>query len=413
MLTVSQPISPLKKGDKIISVNRYKIADIIDFRFHMEVQNYLNIDRRGRLKEINVDANDLRKLSFVKDIPVVKKCVNRCKFCFIDQLPPGLRKSLYFKDDDWRLSFLTGNFVTLTNINDKQIERIARQRISPLYISLHATTPAKRQLMGLKDKKNVISKLNALDMAGIITHIQVVLCPGINDGIVLENTLAELQKFKNIKSVGLVPVGLTKYHRNGLKSFTPEKAKKLIDQIEPLQLKYRKEKKLNWVYLADEFYLSGGNDVPQNDYYDDFDQLENGIGLVRNWLDDFEGQKLEMRNEKLEIEDITMLTSELFGPVLKKTFSDLKYKINVQVIKNNFFGPKITVAGLITAQDIIEQIKPTQGPIFIPDVMVNEDKLFLDGLSFDQLKKRLPTAYLVLSRAKDFINWFRNAGTVL
>ncbi len=396
MLIVSEAKNPFQNEDQIISLNGQKINDIIDLRFFAEDENLVIIERHGWNHQIEATQAAIQQLSFAQDIPNVKTCKNKCLFCFVDQLPKGLRKTLYFKDDDWRLSFLTGNFITLTNLASKDINRIINQKISPLYISVHAINKESRQKMGLVDNGDFFANLKKLDKAGIRTNLQIVLCPGLNDEAILFDTLANLEPLMGAESVGIVPVGLTKYHKRGLLPVSKNYAKELIEKIEPMQEKYLKTKGTRWLYLADEFYLRAGQDVPEDDYYEDYLQLENGIGLVRKFLIRHCEEPAGRRGNLKAI----MVTGTSFEPILKKAISaaGLDKNISVQAVINNFFGKNITVTGLLSAKDIIEQVKPSLFPILIPGVTVNQDEMFLDNVSFADLKKKLPTAELVNSK---------------
>ncbi|TET53843.1 MAG: DUF512 domain-containing protein [Actinobacteria bacterium] len=403
-LKVRDDSSLFKSSDLLSELNGQKINDVIDLRFYLQEENEVLIIREGKEHQVSANLESIKRLNFFQEVPKVKKCSNSCVFCFIDQLPQNLRDSLYFKDDDWRLSFLTGNFVTLTNLEAEERERIVKQRISPLYVSVHAVDKKVRQKLGFNKIDNAIDNLRFLDNSGINTHLQVVLCPGINDNSVLEQTLDKLRKLKNVKSVGIVPVGLTKYHKEDLSLFNKPKASALIDFICKEQQRSYESKGYNWIYCADEFYLLAGEEIPNAAYYDDFSQLENGIGLVRKFIDGFNKGELYAK------ESYVIVTGADFAPVLRESLRPKNEKghFKVKAIENEFFGSKITVAGLLTATDIINQVKEKKLPVLIPDIMVNDEQLFLDNVSFAQVKKKIPSAYLVPSKAEGFIEWLNN-----
>ncbi|RJQ30843.1 MAG: DUF512 domain-containing protein [Actinobacteria bacterium] len=319
-------------------------------------------------------------LDFITPIKKVKRCQNKCIFCFIDQMPKGLRKSLYFKDDDYRLSFLHGNYITLNNLLDKDIEEIIRFKISPLYVSLHSLIPEiRRALFGVKDDPGLafFRKLaSKIDM-----HIQIVLCTGLNDGQSLIKTLKELTKMPKIKSIGIVPVGLSK-HRQGLKDIRPwtkELAAKLINSIN-----YPK------TYLADEFFLLAEKPLPLASYYDNYPQAENGIGIARQFLDGVNSKKL--RNK---LSEYIIVTGQLASPIISSCLNT-----KVVSIKNHFLGTSITVAGLVAGRDIANQLKKESGIMLLPDIMLNEDNLFIDDWSLGKLRKSLPNLEIIVVPSK-------------
>ncbi|HCF50125.1 MAG TPA: DUF512 domain-containing protein, partial [Syntrophomonas sp.] len=286
----------LETGDSLYSINGQIIHDILDYQFAVQ-DVFLEVEvhkPNGETWLIEVEKEEDEELGLILDGAIfdpMKVCRNRCLFCFVDQLPPDLRPTLQIKDDDYRHSFLFGNFITLTNLQQSDWDKILAMRLSPLYISIHAMRPAVRARM-LKHKKglNIREDLERLYRSGIEIHTQIVLCPGINDGEVLEETIEQLAGFyPSVLSIGIVPVGLTK-HRQGLpdlKPVTPEQAARLITRVNAYQQRFRREYGLGLVYLADEFYLNAGQTVPGSSYYDSFEQLENGIGLVRLLWDEF------------------------------------------------------------------------------------------------------------------------------
>ncbi|HDP69242.1 MAG TPA: DUF512 domain-containing protein [Actinobacteria bacterium] len=315
------------------------------------------------------------------------------------------------KDDDYRLSFLYGNFVTLTNLSDLDIERIIEQRLSPLYISLHSTEPSVREkLVRVRGKDMSIEYLNRLLEADIRVHIQIVLCSGINDGT-LKSTLMDIaENYDGIESVGIVPVGLTA-HRKGLyplRSFTSKEAASLIKEIEKLQKEFLNTKNSSWIFLADEFYLMGGSFLPGREHYEDFYQIENGIGITSLFLSEFEEALDEHSNDLRPLRG-TIFTGEMAGPILKKVARELEQFgifLKVKMVPNKFFGGKVSITGLITGSDILKlkDIKNIDGPIVLPNIVLNEDKVFLDDLTVSELEKNLKVQiHVVSSDGKGFI----------
>ncbi|MBQ3817337.1 MAG: DUF512 domain-containing protein, partial [Clostridia bacterium] len=327
-------------------------------------------------------------------------CLNKCVFCFIDQLPEGLRESLYFKDDDSRLSFLFGNYITLTNITEHEVERIIKMHISPINISVHTTNPELRvKMMANKNAGKVLQIINRLNEAQIKINCQLVLCPGYNDGEELKRTLSDLTALENVECIAAVPVGLTGF-RKGLAKIEPfnkETSAQVLDIIELYAKECLKKYGERRVYGADEFYLLAKREIPEPDFYEDFLQLENGVGLW-SLLRDETRQALGDTEYELKVErKITIATGEAAYPLIeyivdiaRKKWHNLDCK--VIAIKNNFFGGKISVAGLVTATDIIEQLKFTDigEELLIPSVMLNnENEMFLDSITLEELSEKL------------------------
>ena len=399
-MIIKKNMSLFHVDDVIKVLNGQRVTDILDFRFYLQENNKIHYQRKENTYVARATEKELKKLDFVEDIPGIRTCQNKCIFCFIDQLPKGLRKTLYFKDDDWRLSFLAGNFITLTNVSEDEADRIIEQRISPLYVSLHATDKdVRKRLIGSKITDEAFKTLKKLDANRISLHIQIVVCPGFNDGDVLKKTFTDLKRLSNIETIGLVPVGLTRFHNNDLEYVGSAQAKTLIRFVEK-----EKQETDDRLYLADEFYLLAGADIPEARYYGEFEQLENGIGLVRKWIDGLNKQEIPQKG------CFTIVTGEAFEQILVnqlKSGTD-KQLFDIQGIKNKYFGPKINVTGLLTAQDILNQVKPQDTPILIPDIVLNENRLFLDDMSEEQFKKRLPSAQFVPTDSVSFCSWLKN-----
>ncbi len=368
----------IRKGDNIISINQEPVRDIIDLRF-LEVEKFLEIGilRDGKKIKISIEKEEWEPLGIEIEEFKIKPCNNRCIFCFNDQLPPGLRPSLYFKDDDYRLSFLYGNFITLTNLSEEEWERIGYQRLSPLYVSVHATRPELRaKLMGNERAGKILEDLRRLEEMEIEIHTQVVLIPGMNDGKELERTLNDLSSFKNILSCGVVPVGVTRFRKN-IPPPSPQWCREVVEKFYPWNETFRKERGIGFVYLADEFFIKGRMEIPEKDYYDDYPQLENGIGMVRLFLEDMK----ELPSISF---DGYMITGELAYPFVKK----LSEKIGGEVIcvKNSLLGDSVTVAGLIPGKDVLSSIPSPDATLLLPPDITNPDGLFIDGVSKEELE---------------------------
>ncbi|MGG7143740.1 DUF512 domain-containing protein [Clostridium nigeriense] len=359
----------IEVNDVLISINGTPIDDIIDYRFlAVDEEVILEIEKPdGEIweYEIEKDYGETLGLEFQGGImDKAKSCSNKCMFCFIDQLPKGMRDTLYFKDDDSRLSFLQGNFVTLTNMKDEDIDRIIRYKISPINISVHTTNPDLRVMM-LRNRfaGSIMERLRKLRDAEIEMHAQVVCIPNVNNGEELRKTVKDLYElYPYVKNVAVVPIGITKFRENlpKLDTFTKESAKNEIMMIQDLQRKFVEETGAPFVRLSDEFYITAGLDVPNEEFYSEYDQLEDGIGMIRYYRE-VVNRSLEFLNRDLK-GSFSMVTGELAYNEIKKSADSImkcnpNIKIDVYKVINNFFGNTITVAGLLTGTDIIDQLK--------------------------------------------------------
>lgn len=395
----------IKAGETLISVNGHEINDCLDYRFYTTERRLtllLSSETDQRTVEITKGRyNDpgLGFDSYLMDKP--KSCQNRCVFCFIDQLPKGLRETLYFKDDDTRLSFLTGNYVTLTNVKDADLERIIEQRIMPVNVSVHTTDPHLRvKMLGNRHAGDIMERLSRLKEGRVTMNCQIVLCPGLNDGAALDKTISDLfSLYPYVNSVSVVPVGITRF-REGLyplRPFTKEEAAATIEQVNGWGDMALKKEGRRIVYLADEFYLKGGLPIPKSPYYDDFPQIENGVGLMASFEEEFfdalEGADLD----NVPPRDISVATgraafdfiSGLVDVLLKKCNN---LKITVYCIDNDFFGRDVTVAGLVAGCDLVAKLKgkPLGERLLIPSVMLrSEGDLFLDQMSLECAERLL------------------------
>ncbi|WP_411683006.1 DUF512 domain-containing protein [Clostridium thailandense] len=404
-------------GDCLLSINGKSVEDIIDYKY-LICDEYVNIEvqkKNGEIWELEIEKEYDEDLGVqfkdaILDKP--KSCHNKCIFCFIDQLPKGMRETLYFKDDDSRLAFLQGNFVTLTNMSEDDIDRIVKYKISPINVSVHTTNPELRiKMLNNKFAGRVYDILKRMASAGIKINCQIVLCPGINDNNELEKTIGDLYKlYPNVENLAVVPVGATKF-REGLYNidlYNKETASKQLNLVSKLQEKYVKEIGVPFVRMSDEFYILAQEKIPNSEFYDGFKQLEDGVGVTRIFRDNIKESVIDLK--KNIGSSFTIVTGELAYNEVEKAANIImevnsKVRINVEKIINNFFGETITVAGLITATDIIEQLRGKElgNYIIIPDCMIRKgyelasdiEKVFLDNVTVDELGKTLKRKILL------------------
>lgn len=394
----------VRKGDMLISVNGHGIRDVLDYMFYSAEQEVVLVLKRGEkhiaLKIVKSEYDDLGMefQSFLMDNK--QSCTNKCVFCFIDQMPPGMRETLYFKDDDARLSFLQGNYVTLTNMKDEDIDRIISMHLN-VNISVHTTNPELRcKMMNNRFAGEKLKYLKRLADADIGMNCQIVLCPGLNDGDELKRSLDDLGKLAPaVKSVAVVPVGLTKF-REGLyplKLFDKDGAAETIRVIEEYQQKFLKDFGTRLVFPADEFYLTAGLPIPDNDYYEDYPQYENGVGMLRSLEDEFSRRMKEIDAMPHKLRNVSIATGAAayeFISELARSAEEKYPGLNCRVYKiiNNFFGDTITVTGLLTGQDLAEQLlgKNLGGTLLLSESMVMRGSdIFLDDTTVPQLEQKL------------------------
>ncbi len=392
----------IKPGDVLVTVNGHEIEDVLDYMFYSSERIVkIGVISNGEKKTFTVRKNEYDDLGLEFETFLMDKkqsCCNKCIFCFIDQMPPGMRETLYFKDDDARLSFLQGNYVTLTNLDQKDIDRIIKMKLA-INISVHTTNPELRcMMMNNRFAGEKLDYLRQFAEAGISMNCQIVLCPGINDGAELERTLADLGKLMpNIQSIAVVPVGLTKF-REGLYPLTlfdREGAGKTIDLIEKFQKDFLEKYDTRLVFPADEFYITAERELPPAEFYEDYSQYENGVGMMRSLIDEFENAAEDAEN--VGNSDVSIVTGELAYKFIAEMVEKVREKwhnINCRVykIRNDFFGETITVTGLITARDIIEQLKdkPLGDTLLISSSMIKADEdIFLDDLSINDVENAL------------------------
>jgi putative radical SAM enzyme (TIGR03279 family) len=393
----------LAPGDRIVAVNGQPLRDAIDFQFHAGDERLeLTVEREGvpRTTRLRRRGSALG-LELAPPRPGdIATCANKCVFCFIHQLPKGMRRSLYVKDDDFRLSFLHGNYITLSDLDEASFERIIEQRLSPLYISVHATDPELRHaLLGRpRHSAEILPRLERLSKAGIRMHAQIVLCPDLNDGAHLARTVHELAPLHpQVATTAIVPVGLTRHRERlpALRSLTPDEARALVATAEEWQRRWLAELGSRFVFLADEIYLLGGLPLPAAAAYEGFPIAEDGIGLVRRFEDGFH-RSVARRKRRARPEAVTVVTGELFAPRLRGLLVHAGYDpgtIRVAAVPNDFFGPAIGVAGLLTGRDIQRHLarQPELGRrVLVPAVAVRDaDGIFLDDLTPADLARDL------------------------
>lgn len=395
----------LKVGDKILKVNGKTPLDIIDLSFLMaEEEIELLIEHADGEREIIAFEKDVdEELGAEFESAVfdgVRRCKNHCVFCFVDMIAPNMRKTLSIKDDDYRLSFLFGNFITLTNLTAKDFKRIKKYHLSPLFVSIHAMNPELRaKILRTPLGAKINSQLDELERAGVDYHTQVVLCKDLNDGAELDFTIAEILKRRpHAQSLAIVPVGMTKYRCDKflLKQFDKVSAAKIIEQVERWQQKARADFGRTFIYLGDEFYLLAEKELPPVEFYDDFPQIENGIGMTRNFMEEFYSLTANSYQPTAKI-DVVSGTS--FAKVLKNLVAD-NPNVRILPVENKFFGSKVNVSGLLTGADIIAALKNIGGErdlILIPATALKaSEEIFLDDVTVDELRKIFAPAQVLL-----------------
>lgn len=401
----------LAPGDVVLAVDGEPVRDIIDWQWLTEEDCFtVTVERCDAVRSVEVVRSRSAPVGATFDDVLfdgVRECVNACAFCFVSQLPPGLRPQLSVRDDDYRLSFLLGNFVTLTNLDDADMRRIVSQRLSPLHVSVHATDPeVRRRLVCCTTEDTTLERLEALLAAGIEAHIQIVGVPGVNDGPVLDDTLAWLAAHDGVLSVGVVPLGLTAHQKRHDRPFLPAESAALLDGVDRWQAGMSPRVGCGWVYAADEFYLSAGRPLPPATEYDGYPQYENGIGMVRAFLDELqasaEDRKGALRGaladggsrvvEGVDSRPFAAVTGTLFAPVLTEALraAGLDVRVRVLGVENRLFGGNVGVAGLLGGNDVALAIAADgrRATYLVPDVVVNSDGLLLDDVPADELSAR-------------------------
>ncbi len=421
----------VEAGDALLCIDDTPIEDVLDYRFLIQSDELTLLIRKsdGEEWELDIEKDESEDLGIEFESGLMdeyRSCRNKCIFCFIDQMPKGMRPTLYFKDDDSRLSFLQGNYVTLTNMDDHDIDRIIRYRMSPINISVQTTNPELRCMMlSNRFAGEALSKIDKLYEAGITMNAQIVMCKGVNDGPELKRTLFDLLRFAPVmQSVSVVPVGLTKY-REGLYPLTAiekEDAIKALDIINDIQQRAMKEHDIHFAHASDEIYILAGLSLPPAEEYDDYPQLENGVGMLRLMSDEYESAynmvSADIKSKKIDPKAIntrfSIVTGVLAKPYVKEAtdricslFPNVSYRI--YAVTNRFFGENITVAGLLTGGDIIDQLKGRElfDDLLIPDCMMKADEeIFLDNVTVSELEGALQVhTHIVKSNGLDLVDF--------
>ena len=413
----------LEPGDVLLTIDGDEIEDIFDYEYKINSEEITLLVRKKNGEEWELDiVNEYQDLGITFENGLMsdyRSCRNKCIFCFIDQMPPGMRETLYFKDDDSRLSFLQGNYITLTNMKDKDIERIIRFKLAPINISVQTTNPELRcKMLHNRFAGEALQKIDRLYEADIPMNGQIVLCRGVNDGAELDRSIGDLTKYiPAMQSVSVVPVGLSKY-RDGLyplEPFTPQELADTIDLIEGWQKKIYAEHGIHFIHASDEFYMGSGRPLPEADRYDGYIQLENGVGMIRLMEEEVTEALAELHpGEAGEVcpEEVSIATGLLAAPYIEK-YADMVChqfpgkKVHVYPIRNDFFGERITVAGLITAKDLIAQLKdkPIGSRLLLPSAMFRSgEETFLDDLTRTDVQNALQAPVdIVKSSGRDFV----------
>ena len=409
----------LEIGDKLISINGHDFHDILEYRYlTAEYEVTLEVLKKDGTTEMITVENDYEDLGieFAEGlIDEAQSCKNKCIFCFIDQLPKGMRETVYFKDDDTRLSFLQGNYVTLTNMSDEEIDRLIKMRVSPINVSVHATEPELRcKMLNNRFAGKCYDIMKRFAENDIYMNCQIVLCPGINDGENLKRTLSDLGAlFPNVNSISVVPVGLTRY-RDGLYPLTPftkESSAETIRFVEEIQNEFLEKLGTRLVYLSDEFYVDAGIPVPDAESYEGFPQIENGVGLIASIQEEFDSAMRLLKNKKRS-RHVSVATGKIAEGFIKGLAEKIEQlcegvKVDVYPIKNNFFGGGVSVSGLVCGCDIIKQLKDKikTDTLLIPHSMLrDDDNIFLDDTTVEDVEKALDVKIVpVLNDGYEFV----------
>ncbi len=405
-------------GEILCAINGEPVFDLVDYEYlTANARLTLTIeDNVGDVRSVHIRKEEIEPLGLNFQTTLMsdmRSCSYRCVFCFVDQMPKGLRPSLSVKDDDWRLSFIMGNYVTLTNASDAEFERILKRRVSPLYVSVHATDPEVRvKLMGNRTAGRILERLQKLKENGLKFHTQIVLCPGLNDGKVLEKTLSDLRAlYPAAQSVAIVPVGLTRF-RDGLYPLRPcteQEARDMVTFMERFQSACREELGTSFAFLSDEWYLKAGMELPPYAHYEDFSQIENGVGMLRLYEEEFL-YALEGRKPLKTVRHVSMAggtgSAGFFGPLCEKL---RPYGIELELfpIRNEFFGGNVNVAGLVTGQDLVGQLKgklKTETLLLPKNMLREKEDVFLDDMTLDALCEMLGVRVIPVSGGEDLIN---------
>lgn len=397
----------VEKGDNLVSINGIEVRDCIEYRF-LETNDYIELEiekKSGEVWVLEIEKDIDETLGIVYEnslMDEIKTCSNKCVFCFIDQLPKGMRKSLYLKDDDSRLSFLLGNFLTMTNMKEYEINKIIEYGISPIKISVHSTNPeTRKKLLNNVSAGNILEIIKRFKGTNIVIDCQIVLVPEFNDKEDLEKTIEDLMGiYPTVRSVAIVPVGLTKY-REGLekvRGFTADESRYAINQVEAYQKKFFLETGTRFVYLSDEFYINARVELPKYETYEEFTLIENGVGMVREFereiddaLEDINYDNFPMIDKKISLATGVLSYDLMIDTALKVSRKFSNISLEVFRIRNDFFGKDVTVSGLVTGRDLIEQLKnKVKNTLFIPkDMLKSDEDIFLDDVTVSDVENEL------------------------
>jgi putative radical SAM enzyme (TIGR03279 family) len=424
----------LRAGDEVMAINGHPLRDVIDYRFYgaeESLEILVRQDGAEAIYEIERDYDDDLGIEFTAPtFDGLRTCDNHCPFCYLKGMPPGLRPSLYVPDDDYRLSFLFGNFVTLTNLDESDWDRLAEQRLGPLYVSVHSTDLSlRRRLLGNSSAPDVLAQLQRLAELGIQVHAQIVLVPGWNDGEHLSRSVADLAALHPaVQSIAVVPVGLTRYQRGRLRLYIPNEAREVLAQIAPWQADFRRRYGITLVYPADEWYLLAGRPVPAAGDYDGFPQIENGVGLVRHFLDEWrDAMRTDLRgfvvsaarlsspksqpNGLRDLGGPTVVCGTLIAPLMRQVMGKLAAltgaTVEVQPVVNEFFGETVTVSGLLTGQDVIGALRGRSlgDLVLLPRVMFDAaGERTLDGLRLSDIQAALGMPVAMAGTAAELLD---------
>lgn len=410
-------------GDAIVSINGTNPRDLIDYQFLCadEVLELEVLDTSGKTHhvEIEKDYDDDLGLEFETALfDNLIQCTNKCPFCFIDQQPPGKRDSLYYRDDDYRLSFLYGSYLTLTNLPQREWQRIEAMRLSPLFVSVHATEPDIRiRLLKNPRAGEILKQIKWFQQRRLQIHAQVVVCPGINDGKHLEQTIRDLASFYTgdipaVTSVAVVPVGLTRFRPEGdeLIPVNPAKAKEVISQVRSLQQEFRQKIGSTVVWLADEWFLIGGEDLPSEAEYEDYPQIDNGVGSIRLFLKQFDNAAQQLLPKKVSPKTLTWVVGnaveKAFQPILQRLNSVSGLTVNMQALSSDYWGQNISVTGLLTGHDLLSKLQNSDlgDGILLPSVMLKHGELiFLDDITVEEVASKLKTQIFPVAGVEELI----------
>jgi len=412
----------IQPGDELIRINHQDFENIIEYIFLIS-DEYLEVEIKkedGSIEIYEIEKEFDEDLGIVFENPTIdpiKQCRNKCIFCFVDQLPSNMRKTLYVKDDDYRLSFLQGNFITFTNLTERDIDKIIQYKLSPIHVSIHTTDPELRtKMLQNKTAGNILTQLKKLSAAGIQMNGQIVLCPNINDKEHLEQTIRDLSDlYPNLRSVAIVPVGITKYRKNlyPLKPFDQATAYETIAQVEAWQSGFLKKWNTRFVFLSDEFYILANQNIPPYESYESFLQLENGVGLIAKFEKEFFDSLNHAQPKSFVQRSVSIATGKSSYGFMEGLCKEIEKKfphinIHVFLIQNHYFGETITVSGLLTGKDIINQLKGKElgDELIIPSCMLKSDEpVFLDDIHICEMQEKLNVSVVVSQvDGKDFID---------